>query len=193
MLPMADRKSIITLPHKSLRKPSRKVGVITKDIKKIIKDMKDATLDWEDHRNHEFGVALAGVQINHHYNIVIVRSNLDNKADRTFQVFINPVITKKEGEPVYDHEGCLSILDIYGKIPRYPKVKVKALDEDGREFRVTAEDFVARVFQHEIDHTKGKLFIDLIEDEDSFYKINEDGKLIKQEYDEIKDNKDLWG
>ena len=99
---MADRKSIIALPNDSLRERSKKVSVIDDEVKKVIKDMKDATLDWEDNRDHEFGVALAAVQINKHLRIVVVRSDLENKDDRTFQVFINPQIVQKSGKPVED-------------------------------------------------------------------------------------------
>jgi len=91
---------------------------------------------------------------------------------------INPVITKYEGEIVKDFEGCLSVKNIYGKVPRYTKVRVKALGLNGREFRVTAENFLARIFQHEIDHTNGIVFIDHIKDDlDAFYVLGEDGGL----------------
>jgi peptide deformylase len=188
------KDSIITLPNPHLRQPSRKVGLVTDEIKSLINNMEAATLDWEDSREHEVGVALAAVQIDQLYRVVVVRSNFDDKQDRSFQVFINPEITKFEGEQVEDFEGCLSIKDIYGKVSRYSKVKVKALDINGREFRVTAEGFLARVFQHEIDHTKGKVFIDHIKDNPlAFYKLNDKGKLEALDYDkDIKDNRLLW-
>ena len=93
-----------------------------------------------------------------------------------------------------DYEGCLSVKDLYGKVLRHTKVRVKALDENGREFRVTAEGFLARIFQHEIDHTEGKLFIDHIKNKtDAFYRLSDDGNLTQLDYDkEIKDNKVLW-
>jgi peptide deformylase len=95
---------------------------------------------------------------------------------------------------ITDFEGCLSILDIYGKVPRYEKVKVVAQDLDGREFRITAEGFLARVMQHEIDHTNGTVFIDHIKDqEEAFFKIGDDGKLEALNYDEHVKNSDiLW-
>ncbi len=76
--------------------------------------------------------------------------------------------------------------DIYGKVPRRAKVRMKALDEQGREVRVRAEGFLARVIQHELDHLSGKLFIDLIEDKpDAFYKLLPGGKLTNMTPDEI--------
>lgn len=189
-----DKSDIITLPNENLRQPSRKVGLVTDDIKKLVQDMTDATLSWEDSRNHEIGVALAAVQVNKLLKIVIIRNNFDDKNDRSFQVYINPVVTKSYGELIEDFEGCLSISNIYGKVPRYSKVKVKAMDLDGREVRITAEGFLARVLQHEIDHTKGVVFIDHIKDKsDAFFKLKEDGSLEPLDYEkQIKSNKDLW-
>lgn len=190
----ATRKNIITLPNPHLRDRSRKVGLITPEILKIVEDMKAATLDWEDSRDHEVGVALAGVQIDHMLRIVIVRESIDDKDHREFRVFINPEITKLEGKVEEDFEGCLSIKDVYGKVPRHTKVRVKALGLNGKEFRVTAEGFLARIFQHEIDHTKGKVFIDHIKDKpEAFYRLKSDGKLEPLDYDkEIKNNSILW-
>ncbi len=189
-----NKDSIITLPHDSLRQRSKKVGIIDDTIKQLVEDMKAATLSWEESREHEVGVALAAVQVDRLLRIVVVRNNFDKKEDRTFTVFINPVITKYEGTLEEDYEGCLSIKDIYGKVLRHTKVKVKALDLSGREFRVTAEGFLARVFQHEIDHTNGMVFIDHIKDKpEAFFKLNAKGELVSLNYDkEIKDNVDLW-
>lgn len=189
-----DKSDIITLPNESLRHPSRKVGIITDDIKKFVQDMIDATLSWEDSRSHEIGVALAAVQVDKLVRIIIIRNNFDDKNDRNFQVYINPQVSKAYGELIEDFEGCLSISNIYGKVPRYSKVKVKATDMDGREIRLTAEGFLARVLQHEIDHTKGIVFIDHIKDKkDAFFKLKEDGSLEPLDWDkQIRDNKDLW-
>jgi len=190
----STRESLITLPNKHLREPSQKVGVITDEIKNIVQAMKETTLDWEDSREHEVGVALAAIQIDRKLRIVVVRENMEDKTNRNFIVFINPEITKFEGKVIEDFEGCLSIKDIYGKVPRYSKVKVKALDINGKEFRVTAEDFLARVFQHEIDHTKGIVFIDHIKDNPkAFYQLDKSGELKELDYEnDIKSNNLLW-
>lgn len=187
-------RPIVTLPEKNLRKRSSKVGFIDEDIQKLVEEMKSATLDWEDSRKHEVGVALAAVQINDLRRVVIIRNNFDDKNDRSFQVFINPEITKYEGEVIEDFEGCLSIKDVYGKVPRHSKVRVKALDLDGKEIRAKAEGFLARVFQHEIDHTNGKVFVDHIKGKnDAFYTLTDEGKLEPLDYDEkIAGNNILW-
>jgi peptide deformylase len=183
---MSSRNDIITLPHPSLRTKSERVHVITDETKKLIKDMRDAALDWEDSRPHEIAVALAAVQINRLERVVIVRGDFDNKEDRTFVVLINPEIIKYDGAIVTEHEGCLSVKDVYGNVPRYSKVRVKALDETGQEVRIKAEGFLARVLQHEIDHTNGTCFVDLIEkQEDAFFKLTENGDLEPQSYDVV--------
>ncbi len=184
---MSSKDLIITVPDPHLRGRSKKVVIFTDEIRKVINDMKAATLDWEASRPHEVGVALAAVQIDQPYRIIIIRSDFDNKDDKTFAVFINPEIVKKEGKVEEDFEGCLSVQDIYGKVPRYSKVRLRALDEQGRQVRVRAEGFLARVIQHELDHLTGKLFIDLIEDKpEAFYKLMPDGKLINIPQDEVK-------
>lgn len=173
-----NKSNIITLPNPSLREKSQRVHVITDDVIKLIEDMEAATIDWENSREHEVGVALAAVQVDKHYRVVIVRNDFNNKEDKGFQAFINPEIVKYEGETEEDFEGCLSVKDVYGKVPRHTKVRVKALGIDGKEIRLKAEGFLARVFQHEIDHTNGKLFVDCIKDNpQAFYKLGETGKI----------------
>src|SRR5687768_17319748 len=104
-----DRKAIIILPHPSLSKRSRKIGKITEAVKALGERMAAITLDWEDHRDHEFGVALAAVQINELKRVIVIRNDFENKEDRAFSTFINPEIIKSEGEPIAEMEGCLSI------------------------------------------------------------------------------------
>lgn len=187
------KEDIITLPHPHLREKSTKAKPSVKT-QKLVDDMVAATLDWEDSRPHEIGAALAAVQIDRLERVVIVRSDFDDKNSRDFTVLINPQIVKREGEVIKDHEGCLSVKDVYGLVPRYSKVKVKALDIDGNEVRIKAEGFLARVLQHEIDHTNGILFIDHIQKtEDAFFQLNDSGELKKLDYDkDIKNNSILW-
>jgi peptide deformylase len=189
-----NRKDIISLPNDHLRGRSKKVGIITEEVKKLIIGMEAATLDWEASREHEVGVALAAIQVDQPLRIVVIRNNFDDKNDKTFTVFINPEITKYEGTIEEDYEGCLSVPDIYGKVPRHTKVRIKALDLQGREFRVTAEGFLARIFQHEIDHTNGMVFIDRIKDKtDAFYRLNDAGHLEQLDYDkDIRTSRILW-
>ena len=187
-----NRNDIIALPHASLRQKSKKSKPSDPATKKLADDMMAATLDWEDNRKHEFGVALAAVQVDRLERIVVVRNNFDDKNDRSFVILINPQIIRKEGKLVEETEGCLSVKDVYGMVPRYERVKVKALDIDGREFRIKADGFLARTLQHEIDHTNGILFIDHLKGTDSFYKIGADGKLTKTDSEVVNNSEDLW-
>ena len=156
--------------------------------------MVSASLDWEQSRPHEISAALAAVQVDKLERVVIVRNNFEDKTDNSFTALINPEIVKYEGDMIADYEGCLSVSDIYGKVPRHTKIRVKALDTTGNEVRFKAEGFLARVIQHEIDHTNGIVFIDHIRDSvNSFYKLDNDGELQPLDYNEhIKDNESLW-
>jgi peptide deformylase len=133
------KDDIIALPNAHLRQKSERVGIITPEIRQIVADMEGATINWDESRDHEVGVALAAVQIDKLYKIIVVRNNYDDKDDHTFTAFINPEITKLAGDLVEDYEGCLSVPNVYGKVMRYSKVKVKAIDINGKEFRVSAE------------------------------------------------------
>ncbi|MBC7764315.1 peptide deformylase [Microbacteriaceae bacterium] len=188
------KEAIITLPHAHLRQKSQRVHVVTDETLKLIEDMTSASLNWEDSRPHEISAALAAVQVDHMERVIIVRSDFDDKAVSEFTPLINPEIVKYEGDVVADYEGCLSVNGFYGKVPRHTKVRVKALDVDGNEVRFKAEGFLARVIQHEIDHTNGIVFIDHIRDEhDAFYRLDEKGELQPVDYDStIATNHILW-
>ena len=188
------KDDIVTLPEPNLRQKSQRVGIITDEIKQLIKDMRDATIDWENSRDHEAAVGLAAIQVNKLYRIFLVRNDFEKVEDQRFKVFINPEIVKTIGPIEEDYEGCLSVPDVYGKVPRYQSVKVKALDENGQPFRVTAHGFLARILQHEVDHTLGKVFIDHIKDkEDAFYRLLPEGGLEPLDYEkDIKNNVILW-
>lgn len=188
------KEDIITLPNPHLREKSARTHVITKETLKLIEEMTAAALDWEDSRPHEISAALAAVQIDRLDRVVIVRSDFDDKSVREFTALINPEVVKYEGALIDDFEGCLSVSGVYGKVPRYSRVRVKALDIDGNEIRLKADGFLARVLQHEIDHTNGTVFIDHIRDDHkAFYTLDEKGELQPLDYAEhIENNHDLW-
>jgi peptide deformylase len=183
------RDSIITLPHPHLHERSKKVGIITTDIQELVQKMEATLLDWEAHREHEVGVALAAIQIDKALRVIVVRNDFNNKEDKTFGVFINPTVTKYEGELVEDFEGCLSIQDMYGRVPRYSKVRIKAQDLSGKEVRLKMDGFLARTFQHEIDHTNGIMFADHIKNKpEAFFMLNTKGELEPADAKELKAN-----
>ncbi len=189
-----DRNNIVALPHLRLRQKSTKISKFDKELRDFIENMRQASLDWEAHREHEFCVGLAASQVDELRRVVILRDNLEDRSDQGFTALINPKIIKTMGSIEAEHEGCLSVKDIYVKVPRYSKVKVKAQDENGSEIRVTADGFLARLLQHEIDHTNGIIIIDHVKDvPDAFFKINSAGKVLPIDYDtEVKDNPNLW-
>ena len=188
------KDDIITLPNPPVREKSAKVHVITDKIRDLVDIMTSAALDWEDSRPHEISAALAAVQIDELERVVIVRADFDNKKSREFTALINPEIVKYEGEIIKDFEGCLSVKHIYGNVPRHSKIRVKAIDIDGNEIRFKAEGFLARVVQHEIDHTNGLVFIDHIRDQkDAFFTLDQKGELQPLHYDtDIAENHILW-
>src|SRR5690606_16627400 len=149
------KDNIITLPNVHLREKSAKIREIDADVLELVKDMTDAALDWEASRPHEISAALAAVQIDALQRVVIIRSDFEDKENNDFTTLINPEIVKYEGTVVEDYEGCLSVKDIYGRVPRHSKIRVKAMNIDGEEVRFKADGFLARVIQHEIDHTNG--------------------------------------
>lgn len=131
---MMNKDAIITLPKKSLRQKSKKIGIITEEITTLIDDMIAATIDWEESRDHEVAVGLAAIQVDKLLRIFIVRDDFEDANNKKFTVFINPEIAKRIGPVEEDYEGCLSVPEIYGKIARYQGVKVKALNRDGKSF-----------------------------------------------------------
>ncbi len=180
-------KNIITLPNDHLRQRSQRITQIDADTRQIISDMIAATLDWEAHRPNEVAVALAAIQIDKPVRIVIIRADFDNKENKNFQVLINPEITKYEGEIITDYEGCLSVKDVYGKVPRYSKIRGRAIDINGNQIKIKSTDpFLSRVLQHEVDHTNGICFVDHIaHDQDAFSVLTKSGDLVACPYSKV--------
>ena len=180
-------KNIITLPNDHLRQRSRRITQIDADTRQVVSDMIAATLDWEAHRPNEVAVALAAVQIDKPVRIVIIRADFDNKENKNFQVLINPEITKYEGEIITDYEGCLSVKDVYGKVPRYSKIRGRAIDINGNRIKIKSTDpFLSRVLQHEVDHTNGICFVDHIaHDQDAFSVLTKSGDLVACPYSKV--------
>jgi peptide deformylase len=113
------------------------------------------------------GVGLAAPQISQLKQIIIVASRATTRYPKaplmTPTVMINPIFEALSNEQEKDWEGCLSIPGIRALVPRYKAIKVQYTDEHGNPIEKILEDFVARVFQHEIDHLEGKVYLDRVE------------------------------
>ena len=103
------------------------------------------------------GVGLAAPQVGLSLRLAVIDTRPEGKNDPL--VLINPEIISTDGQ-LKDEEGCLSLPGVYSKLPRFAKVRVRALGEDGKPWERTGEGLLARAFQHEIDHLDGKLYID---------------------------------
>ena len=109
---------------------------------------------------HAQGVGLAGNQIGIARQIIVVDIS-EKEKERKHIVLINPVISEGKG-CVSGEEGCLSVIEYGAKVERFQKIRITAQDQDGEQFDFTAEDWIARIIQHEVDHLHGILFIDRI-------------------------------
>lgn len=141
-------RTIRTYEDELLRKKSRPVDEVTERIRTLIQDMIETM-------RSEKGVGLAAPQVGILKRIFIV-DILDGNGIR---VFINPEILERQGTQK-DIEGCLSIPGAQEEVERPNKIKVKALNENGKEFIIEADGFLARAICHENDHLDGILFID---------------------------------
>ncbi|MBI4639889.1 MAG: peptide deformylase [Candidatus Tectomicrobia bacterium] len=121
----------------------------------------------ETMREYE-GVGLAAPQVYESKQIIIVEMQAHPRhlhiAAIPLTVLINPTITYLSSEAEEDWEGCLSINDLRGKVPRSRKISVKGYDQKGKEVKLDIENFFARVVQHEVDHLIGKVFLDRMRD-----------------------------
>ena len=134
-----------------LRKVAEPVEEINDEIRQIVNDMLD-TLYASD------GVGIAAPQIGISKRIIVVDTDPSNASSKPI-VLINPEIVEKDGA-IAAEEGCLSVPEVRGDVKRYERVVIEGIDLDGKRIKVEGTDLLARVFQHEIDHINGTLFID---------------------------------
>ena len=156
---------IIQPDNPILRKKAIKVTNFTdKRFQELIDDMIETLLDAP-------GVGLAAPQVAISQRLILVRLPAESEEDReeygdmagVIHVVANPKIIKQSRKKVPGVEGCLSIPGLYGEVERHETVVVTGQDRHGQDFRIKADGWLARVFQHEIDHLDGRLFIDLTE------------------------------
>jgi peptide deformylase len=147
-------RPILILPDPLLRKKSAPVAKVDKEIRALVEDMFATMYDAP-------GVGLAAVQVGVPKRVITVDATRGEEPKHPIAL-VNPEIVWSSDEPSVHEEGCLSIPEVTEEVERPAKVRVRYLDLEGREQELEAEALLARVLQHEIDHTNGVLFIDHI-------------------------------
>jgi peptide deformylase len=150
-------REVIKLPHPTLRRTAHKVEKFDKELQKLADDMIETMRD-------EPGVGLAAPQVNISQRLIVVEyPEDDSHEDAKAKVFIvaNPEITSKSDVIVSGIEGCLSVPNLYGRVKRVQTITVEGQNQRGDDIRIEASGWLARIFQHEIDHLNGVLFVDI--------------------------------
>ena len=152
-------RKIVTLPEAVLRRKARTVAKVDKQLQTVIDDMIETMRDAP-------GVGLAAPQIGLSERLIVVeyyeREQDEEKEDAPKKVWavLNPEIVKASEETLLGVEGCLSIPGLVGEVERHATIQVRGLNRHGKPMKIKAEGWLARIFQHEIDHLNGVLFTD---------------------------------
>ncbi|ASY81028.1 peptide deformylase [Pectobacterium polaris] len=142
---------VLHFPDERLRITAQPVKEVNADIQRIVDDMFDTMYEEE-------GIGLAATQVDIHQRIIVI--DVSEERDQRL-VLINPELIEKSGDTGIE-EGCLSIPETRALVPRAERVKVRALDRQGKAFELEASELLAICIQHEMDHLVGKLFIDYL-------------------------------
>lgn len=151
-------REIVTLPQPVLRHKARKVSDFGPELQTLVEDMIETM-------RQAPGVGLAAPQVDESVRLIVVEYGDDENEEVPPKLYVmaNPEITRSSQETVLGTEGCLSIPGIQGDVQRLAAVTVKGLNRHGRPMTVKAKGWLARIFQHEIDHLDGVLFVDRAE------------------------------
>ncbi len=148
-------REIVTVPQKILREKARKVTDFGEDLQTLVDDMVDTM-------RAAPGVGLAGPQVDVPLRVIVVEfgDEEDETVPPKLYMVVNPEIVRSSQETVMGVEGCLSIPAVVGDVERAERVTVKGQNRHGQPFKIKAEGWLARIFQHEVDHLDGVLFVD---------------------------------
>ena len=148
-------RQIVYTPDPVLRRKAKKVTVFDKDLQTLVEDMIETMRDAP-------GVGLAAPQVGVSQRVIVVEygDEEDEEAPKKLWAVINPEIVEASEEMVEGPEGCLSVPRIQGDVNRHVKVVVKGSNRFGKPVKLKLSGWVARIFQHEIDHLEGILFTD---------------------------------
>ena len=147
------------LGHPVLREQSRNVSaaaLASPAIQTLIDNMVETMVEY-------YGVGLAAPQVHESLSLAVIESR-GARGQIPLTVLVNPHLTVLDENRIEDWEGCLSIPDLRGRVPRFSKLRVDALDRHGKPLQITAEGFFARVIQHEFDHLMGSVYLDRMPD-----------------------------
>ncbi|QCI22924.1 peptide deformylase [Buchnera aphidicola] len=143
---------------KILYYPDMRLRLIAKPVNKIDQKIQEIAENMINTMHQEEGIGLAATQVNIQLQIIVINTM---EKEKNNLVLINPKIIEKEGN-ISIEEGCLSIPEYRASIPRYNYIKVQAINLHGKKIEMEAKSIVSICIQHEIDHLKGKLFIDYL-------------------------------
>lgn len=166
-------REIVTLGHPVLKQKAKKVHRVDDSIRQLVDDLIDTV---ESTPN---GAGLAAPQIGVPLRAIV--THIDGKSTPV----INPEIVEESEDEIEAEEGCLSIPGWYGPVWRKRRVVVKGLSPSGKRVKVKAEEFEARVFQHEIDHLDGILFIERMEDRSKLHRVESDEEEQELEDEQV--------
>jgi peptide deformylase len=160
-------------------KPVPRDAFADRAFQKLIDDMRETMYEYQ-------GVGVAAPQVHEGLRLAVIEvpgSDDRSQAEVPFTVLANPVITPLGDELENGWEGCLSVPDLRGVVPRFKRLRLEALDRDGKPYAAEATDFFARVIQHECDHLDGHVYVDRMADMKSltFIKEFEDHVLREEE------------
>lgn len=175
-------REVITVGDPRLRQRTRPIKEITPEIKTLIADMIETM-------HEQNGVGLAAPQIGELVQLVVIEMPEDDEEPHSGErfVLINPEIAKMSRDVEEGIEGCLSIPGYIGEVERSLEILVRGLDERGKKFRMRPKGYLARVFQHEIDHLHGILYIDRLTAPDRIWEV----KPGEEEQAELEANQQL--
>jgi len=148
-------REIVSLPAPVLRRKARKVTTFGPELQSLIDDMVETM-------RAAPGVGLAATQVDVPLRVIVVEygDEEDEEAPKKLFTLVNPVLTSPSEEMTLATEGCLSIPGFVGEVERHNSIVVKGLNRFGKPVRIKADGWLARIFQHEIDHVEGVLYID---------------------------------
>jgi peptide deformylase len=172
---------VARMGHPVLRAKARPVDkseLKTPAVQHFIDSMIDTMFEYS-------GVGLAAPQVHESLRVFVAMLDPDGRGEGSAVVFVNPEIAVKGDQTVEGWEGCLSIPDIRGRVPRAQHIAITALDRHGKRFELELQDFPARVVQHETDHLDGVLFFDRMRSMESLTFLEEYSRYhTRQEDDE---------